>query len=64
LLDEFVVEEPVAGEALPEALLVVEAGGLGGEAAGADVDPADVSFVSPAAAGAFSPSEGGLSLLE
>jgi hypothetical protein len=35
-----------------------------GEDAGGDVDPAGVSFVSPAAAGALSPSEGGFSLLE
>jgi hypothetical protein len=65
LSDVFVVDGPAAGGAVPAALLVDGAGGVAGDdAAGGDVDPADVSFFSPAAAGVFSPSDGGFSLLE
>jgi hypothetical protein len=65
LFDVFVVDEPAAGGVLLAALLVDGAVGVAGDdAAGGDVDPADVSFFSPAAAGVFSPSDGGLSLLE
>jgi hypothetical protein len=63
LFDVLVVVEPAGGDALLEALLVDVAGGLAGEEAGVGADPAG-SFLSAAAGGAFSPSEGGLSLLE
>jgi len=63
-LGGFAVDEPAAGGALLVALPVDAGGGLAGEDAGAAPEPVGVSFFSPAAAGVFSPSEGGLSLFE
>jgi hypothetical protein len=64
LFDGLLVDELAAGGVLLEVFVVEAAGGLAGEDAGGEVEPADVSFFSPAAAGALSPSEGGFSLLE
>jgi hypothetical protein len=63
LFDVFVVDE-LPAPLLEELLAGAAEGVAGGDAAGADGDPAAVSFFSFDSAGAFSPSDGGFSLFE
>jgi hypothetical protein len=61
VFDVLGVDGLAAGGALLEEPLAGAGDGLAG---GAAEDPAVVSFFSPAAAGGFSPSDGGFSLFE
>jgi len=58
LFDVFVGEGPAAGGVLLVVPLEGAADGLAGEAVVVDEGVSDASFLSPAAAGAFSPSDG------
>jgi hypothetical protein len=64
LFDVFVGEGLAAGGALLVVPLEGAADGLAGEAVVVDEVGSGASFLSPAAAGAFSPSDGGFSLSE